>query len=358
MSQEFTCIDVFCGVGGLSFGLKRAGFDIAAGVDFDSRCRFPFEENIGAEFLHEDVSKVAAEDLRRFFRGADKKVLVGCAPCQPFSTYSNGGKSTQDWKLLLEFGRLCTELLPDYVSMENVPGLAKHPIFKDFVEMLENAGYSCWYDANVKCANYGVPQSRTRMVLLASKDGDAPTLKSVRRRRDPKSVRQTIGELPQLDAGERDKKDRLHVASGLSATNLSRIKHSTPGGTWRDWPKKLVANCHKKKSGTTYPGVYGRMEWDKLSPTITTQCYGYGNGRFGHPSQDRAISLREAAMLQGFPKYYKFVRIDSKVEFAPLGRLIGNAVPPQLGSAIGRAIKIHSAKCQVRTDEQFTDDCQ
>ena len=344
MAQKFTCIDLFCGVGGLSFGLRRAGFEIAAGVDFDGRCEYPFQENIGAKFLHKDISQVEASDLRKHFRGAEIKVLVGCAPCQPFSSYSNGGKSSQDWRLLLEFGRLCVELKPDYVSMENVPGLAKHSIFEEFVSILEEAGYSCWYDPNVKCADYGVPQTRTRMVLLASKNGDAPTLKTVRKRKDPKSVRQTISSLPPLASGGHDDRDRLHRASELSSLNLSRVRNSKPGGTWRDWPTELVAECHKKKSGATYPSVYGRMEWDKPSPTITTQSYGYGNGRFGHPTQDRAISLREAAMLQGFPKYYQFVPRDSKVEFTPLGKLIGNAVPPQLGSAIGKAIRQHEAR--------------
>jgi len=114
-----------------------------------------------------------------------------------------------------------------------------------------------------------------------------------------------------------------------------------PGGTWRDWPKHLVAECHRECSGQTYPSVYGRMEWDKPAPTMTTQCFGFGNGRFGHPEQDRAISLREAAILQSFPRKYKFVADGGEVQMKVLGRLIGNAVPVELGRAIARSIKSH-----------------
>jgi len=122
---------------------------------------------------------------------------------------------------------------------------------------------------------------------------------------------------------------------------LKRIKASTPGGTWRDWPKTLVAECHKKHSGDTYPSVYGRMEWDTPSPTITTQCFGYGNGRFGHPEQDRAITLREAAILQTFPHNYHFLRAGEAVRFSVLGRLIGNAVPVRLGEVVGETLIKH-----------------
>ena len=122
----------------------------------------------------------------------------------------------------------------------------------------------------------------------------------------------------------------------LSELNLRRIRASKPGGTWRDWSAELQAACHQRESGETYPSVYGRMEWGKVAPTITTQCFGYGNGRFGHPDQNRAISLREAAMLQTFPEDYRFVSDGSPVRFNALGRLIGNAVPVLLGEIIGK----------------------
>jgi len=158
---------------------------------------------------------------------------------------------------------------------------------------------------------------------------------------ETRSVRETIGALPPITAGGIDPQDNLHVSSKLSPTNLKRIKASVPGGTWRDWDEELLAACHRKSSGATYPSVYGRMEWDKPSPTMTTQCFGFGNGRFGHPEQDRAISLREAAMLQTFPRDYKFVPENGRVVFDKLGRLIGNAVPVRIGEVIADALVGH-----------------
>lgn len=155
------------------------------------------------------------------------------------------------------------------------------------------------------------------------------------------SVRDTIGDLVPIRAGETAKKDPLHCASRLSTVNLKRIQNSIPGGTWRDWSLDLQLSCHKKKSGVTYPSVYGRMEWDVPSPTITTQFYGYGNGRFGHPEQDRALSIREGAMLQSFPAQYAFVPPNEKVNKRVLGIHIGNAVPVALGRAIGISIQNH-----------------
>jgi DNA (cytosine-5)-methyltransferase 1 len=147
--------------------------------------------------------------------------------------------------------------------------------------------------------------------------------------------------LSPLAAGEVCPDDPLHRASELSPLNLRRIRHSRPGGTWREWPRELVAECHKVNSGKTYPSVYGRMEWDKPAPTITTQFFGFGNGRFGHPEQDRAISLREGALLQSFPKTYQFVKPGGEYCFKTIGRLIGNAVPVRLGEVVGRTIRRH-----------------
>lgn len=150
----------------------------------------------------------------------------------------------------------------------------------------------------VDCTLYGLPQNRRRMVLLASLLGPIELIGPTRRK--PKTVRDAIGRLPAIRQGTAHPKDPLHSASTLSDLNLKRIRASRPGGTWRDWPKHLVAECHKRETGYTYPGVYGRMAWDEPAPTLTTQFFGFGNGRFGHPEQDRAISLREGAILQGF----------------------------------------------------------
>ena len=157
----------------------------------------------------------------------------------------------------------------------------------------------------------------------------------------PKTVKQAIGRLRSLSAGESAPRDKLHVSATLSTTNFERILYSVPGGTWRDWPKRLINDCHKADTGKTFPGVYGRMEWNKPAPTMTTQCFGFGNGRFGHPEQDRAITLREAAILQSFPKSYKFIEKKEQVNFKVLGRLIGNAVPVDLSKAIAQSLKFH-----------------
>lgn len=338
-----SCVDLFCGAGGLTHGFVLEGLPVVAGIDLDPACRFPYEVNNQARFVEHDISKVTAGELKALFGDVDLTILAGCAPCQPFSTYAQryelDGKDGK-WGLLYEFARLAKGVRPDVITMENVPTVAKHEVFHDFVDTLKRLGYNVWFDV-VDSSRYGVPQMRRRMVLLASKHGDITMIEPTHD--NPKTVRQAIGRLRPLRAGEAAPRDKLHVTSTLSEKNLQRIKISKPGGTWRDWPDDLVAGCHRAESGRTYPGVYGRMEWDKPAPTITTQCYGFGNGRFGHPEQNRAISLREAAILQSFPRDYAFVPADGEVSFTALGRLIGNAVPVVLGRAIARSINTHIA---------------
>lgn len=346
---KIACVDLFCGAGGLSHGFVLEGLPVIAGIDLDPACSFPYESNNDAKFIERDISQVTTVELNELFGDADLKILAGCAPCQPFSTYahryeldSKDGK----WKLLYEFARLVKGTKPDIITMENVPTVAKHQVFSDFVDTLEQLGYNVWFDV-VDSSEYGVPQMRRRMVLLASMHGDikmiAPTII------EPKTVKQSIGHLPSLSAGEVSPTDRLHISAKLSDKNLERIKVSKPGGTWRDWPEHLIADCHRKDGGKTYRSVYGRMEWDKPAPTMTTQCYGFGNGRFGHPEQDRAITLREAAIIQSFPNDYKFLPENKEVKFKVLGRLIGNAVPVELGRAIARSINSHLAVVNSKT---------
>lgn len=339
--MKISCVDLFCGAGGLTHGFVLEGVPVVAGIDMDPACRFPYEANNQAKFVERDISKVTADELNDLFGQADLKILAGCAPCQPFSTYAqryeSDGKDGK-WGLLYHFARLARDTNPDVITMENVPTVARHSVFQDFVNTLKALGYKVWFDV-VDSSKYGVPQTRRRMVLLASKFGDIKMIEPTHP--NPSTVRSAIGRLRALSAGESAPRDKLHVTSTLSAKNLLRIKASKPGGTWRDWPLSLVADCHKAESGKTYAGVYGRMEWDKPAPTMTTQCYGFGNGRFGHPEQDRAISLREAAIIQSFPRDYAFIPDDGDVSFKVLGRLIGNAVPVDLGRAIARSINSH-----------------
>lgn len=334
-------VDLFCGVGGLTHGLALAGIEVVAGIDIDPACKYAYEANNKSRFIERDVSELAAAEVAEMISGADISMIAGCAPCQPFSTYSRSGRSKRradDWQLVETFGRLVKAVQPDLVTMENVPQLLDHSVFDQFLESLE--GYSVEWSV-VQAVRVGIPQTRKRLVLIASKLGSCG-LRLLQDGSKLKTVREAIGGLRPIKAGESDPKDRLHVASRLSKTNLERIRHSKPGGTWRDWPDELQAACHKKSTGATYPSVYGRMSWDEASPTITTQCFGYGNGRFGHPEQDRAISLREAAILQTFPPKYKFVRPDEPVRFSVLGRLIGNAVPVRLGEVVGQTVLAHA----------------
>jgi DNA (cytosine-5)-methyltransferase 1 len=335
-------VDLFCGAGGLAYGLKCAGLTIAAGVDLDPSCRSPLEKNTGAIFSCRDIIDVTPEDIQTWFGDAEVRVLAGCAPCQPFSTYSQSRKSADDrWKLLNEFRRLAVAVRPEIVTMENVRGLASQEVWNEFIDVLREHEYHVsWRE--VRCEDYGIPQSRRRLVLLASLLGPIELLPPVERQ--VFTVKDAIGALDPIAAGESSSADRLHISSTLTSLNLHRIKASKAGGTWRDWPENIRAECHTKKTGKTYPSVYGRMEWGKPAPTITTQCYGFGNGRFGHPEQDRALSLREAALLQSFPPTYHFLDDDEELTFTRLGRLIGNAVPPKLGEAIGRSILAHTSQ--------------
>jgi DNA (cytosine-5)-methyltransferase 1 len=337
-------VDLFCGVGGLTHGLIRGGIQVAAGIDIDASCRYPFEVNNSAVFLERDVAKLKPEEISQHYEGAELTLLAGCAPCQPFSTYSRSGRNREyesQWPLVMAFSRLAKRLKPDLITMENVPQLADHAVFVQFLDSL--TGYKKWWSI-VECSSIGVPQTRKRLVLLASRLGQNG-LELTTSASPKKSVRETISSLAPIKAGQSHPVDPLHMAPSLSPLNLKRIKASQPGGTWRDWPSELQATCHKKTSGATYPSVYGRMEWDSPAPTITTQCFGYGNGRFGHPEQDRAISLREAAMLQTFPESYAFVPEGEPVKFSKMGRLIGNAVPVRLGEVIAYSLINHVKAC-------------
>lgn len=339
--NQIAAVDLFCGAGGLTRGLFDAGIPVLAGYDIDSACQFPYEHNNpGAQFYTQSVADLTAGDLAKVYGATKTRLLVGCAPCQPFSKYTQGQNPREDakWGLLHEFGRLVSDVRPEIVSMENVPELLRHQVFKDFLQTLQDAGYHVSY-LEAYCPDYGVPQQRRRLVLLASRFGPF-TLRKPSTTRFPLTVRDAIAHLPPLRSGETSN-DRLHRACRLSELNERRIKASRPGGCWRDWPEDLVAQCHRTDMGKNYPSVYGRMEWEAPAPTITTQFFGYGNGRFGHPEQDRAISLREGALLQTFPADYEFVPPELPVSFAQTGKMIGNAVPVRLGEAIGTSILKH-----------------
>ena len=286
-------------------------------------------------------------DIEEWF-GLDShivKILVGCAPCQPFSKLNLRSKNMKtQMQPLDKFAYLVKKTMPQIVSMENVSSLCdtkKYPVFKNFVAILEKTGYRVHYEV-INAAEYGVPQNRKRVILLASRMGDIRLIEKTHIGK-PVTVRDSIGGLNEIAAGEICSRDSLHRARRLSNLNLRRIR-ATPrdGGNSDAWNKDLMLKCHVKESGRTYKrSVYGRMYWDKPAPTITTQCVGLGNGRFGHPEQDRAISLREAARLQTFPDGYELADPSQPIYTQTVAKFIGNAVPIKLASVIGKSIKKH-----------------
>jgi DNA (cytosine-5)-methyltransferase 1 len=341
--KHISAIDLFCGIGGLTCGLEEAGIDVVAGIDTDKTCEYAYQTNNNAKFIPEDIAHVKGADLKKLWGKHALKILVGCAPCQPFSTHSNkikGKEGIGKWNLLNEYLRLVEESSPVILSMENVPNLGNKEIFKHFVNRLHELNYYVSYQ-NVYCPDYGVPQKRRRLVLLASKFGEIHLLPPTCNRDTYKTVKDAIGELPPVADGEKDVDDPLHFSSKLSDINIQRIKASVPNGTWETWDDNLKLACHKRDTGKTYRAVYGRMSWNEPSPTITTQFYNYGTGRFGHPEQNRALTIREASILQTFPTDYKFIKEGEEVHMTELGTHIGNAVPVKLGYIIGESIKEH-----------------
>lgn len=348
--KDFSIVDLFCGIGGLTHGFIKEGFQVDAGIDLDLSCKFAFQKNNSSTFIHKSITDLSRSQLLSLYDKTKRKILVGCAPCQPFSVYNSKKKKTtrkendeEKWKLLYSFSKLIEETRPEIVSMENVPFLmkyAKGKVYNDFVKKLqEKKYYVTSYVVNAQ--DYGVPQRRKRLILFASKHGEIKLIDKSITDKKYITVKDAIGHLPPIEDGVHHPDDALHRARKLSDLNKKRIQATKEGGFWRDWDKSLWLSCHKTKNGKEFHSVYGRMKWNDVAPTMTTYCIGLGNGRFGHPEQDRAISLREAAILQGFPETYEL--IDPAIPFASqtIARQIGNAVPVGLGVAIAKSIKNH-----------------
>lgn len=332
-------IDVFCGAGGLTYGLQGAGISMICGVDSDPDCEYPFTRNNGVPFLCKDIADVTGASLAKLYPKGVTRLLAGCAPCRPFSPLRRGEDTSDDdeWGLLDEFRRLVRELQPELVTIENVPDLGTKPVFDRLVTTLARLHYDVDW-RSVYCPRLGLPQHRRRLVLVASRLGPVSVPQGKREPSEFKTVKAAIGSLPAVKAGRSHPADRLHAARSTSDINDRRLRASKPGGTWLDWPVALRAKCHRRKTGSSFGNVYARMSWNEPSPTITTLAHSFGSGRFGHPEQNRSLTLREAALLQSFPRKYRFVPPREKVRFIHVGRLIGNAVPPLLARAIGREL--------------------
>lgn len=341
MNSNYSVIDLFSGIGGLTHGFFLEDFKIDAGIDFDLSCKYAYEINNNTQFIHKDLTNFSSKEVENLFT-REHKILIGCAPCQAFSQYNQNNKNDK-WKLVYQFGKVINAIKPEIVSMENVPQLQtykKGKVFKDFLKILLDNNYYVDYRI-VNAQDYGVPQRRKRLILLASKMAQIRLLEPTHSKDNYVTVRDSISHLPEIQDGIACTTDKLHRARKLTHLNKERIQATPEGGSWKDWSNDLILSCHKKSTGKSFRSVYGRMIWDDVAPTLTTQCTGYGNGRYGHPSQDRAISLREAAILQSFPEHYIF--IDPQKQFTPtlIERQIGNAVPVQLGRVIAKSIKIH-----------------
>ncbi|MCP2216239.1 DNA cytosine methyltransferase [Bradyrhizobium elkanii] len=342
--MKIKVFDFFSGCGGTSTGFAMAGMEVVFGLDNDPDAAATFRANVrGATFVESDIREVKVDVLAPLLRGKRYKTLFSCcAPCQPFSRQSRAKtKGDPRRSLLLEFSRFVRRWKPDYVFVENVPGLQRvdgraGPL-SDFTALLTRLGYS--FDVKVVPAlAFGVPQKRERLILMAAKAGnlEIPAATHGTSRRPVSTVRDWIGGLPELRAGATDPADPDHRAATLSPINLRRIAATPEGGGREGWPKSLRLDCHREFKGHT--DVYGRLAWDRPAAGLTTRCISYSNGRFGHPTQDRAISVREAACLQTFPRKYRFSGIlESKA------RQIGNAVPPLMAKAIGRAYVKHAS---------------
>lgn len=339
--------DFFSGCGGTSAGLRKAGLNPVLAVDFDASALETFAHNFPTAVpILSDIRRLGTGDIEHLFdRERKKPVLIcACAPCQPFSK-QNRQKKPLDTRasLLSHLSRFVNRFRPELLLIENVPGLegrASDPDspLAELIEMLKELGYE--YDTRIVFAHdYGVPQSRRRLIVVASLLGPikVPQATHGKGREPHRTVKDAIGGLPPLKAGCSDTSVPNHQAANLVAINLERIRASRPGGNWSDWPEHLRLACHSDVDG--YTDVYGRLDWNRPAPALTTRCTSYSNGRYGHPEQDRAISAREAACLQTFDRDFEF--IGNQVSVA---KQIGNAVPVRLAEAIGLMFKSHVAE--------------
>ena len=335
--RKFSAIDLFCGCGGLSLGLRRAGFRVLAAIDNDTLSTSTYKQNHRRTLiLKEDIRSVDAQGLMQELKliAGELDLVAGCPPCQGFSTLRtlNGGRVIKEPlnDLVYDFLRFIKIFMPKTVMMENVPALLKDDRLQNVIQDLEDLGYAC--SAKLFSAeNFGVPQRRLRLIVFASREDCPPFARPVRRRR---TVSEAIRKLPQPDESE----DPLHNYPVRRAAHVMSLIRRIPkdGGSRSDLPDVDQLACHQRLGG--FKDVYGRMAWNEPAPTITGGCINPSKGRYIHPTEDRAITLREAALLQGFPKWYKFDLSNGRY---PTAQLIGNAFPPRFAEHHARAIYAH-----------------
>lgn len=340
--MRYTCIDSFCGAGGLGLGLERAGLDILLSFDIDQICintiqankkhfNHPAEAADIADMLNGNILKKC--NLKR----GELFLLAGGPPCQGFSIQRRGDDIDPRNDLVLKYGQLIDELYPCYFVMENVSGLGGKrgkTILEQLIENVQDLGYTVHVQL-LDVQEYGVPQRRKRYIIVGERNDMKSDYCYPQTTAKKITVRDTIGFLPTPPADGSDHPDYpWHRRDKLSELNLKRINALKEGQGRDDLPEELLADCHKISSDTIgYRNVYGRMAWDEVAPTITARFDSFTRGKFGHPDQPRSISLREGALLQTFP--VDFVFTGNKVDVA---RQIGNAVPPVFAEQIGKSI--------------------
>lgn len=343
--MRYTCVDTFSGAGGLSLGLSQAGFEIILAIDHDPVSVRTMKMNpayFDHAVLEADIAGMRGGRLLQMAKMSRGELflLAGGPPCQGFSVQRIGEDEDERNELVHVFVDLIGELAPRYFLMENVPGIRGkrgRQVFDDAVRVAERHGYYT-HSAVLDAQDFGVPQRRRRMFVVGERmDLGWPTY--VFPKADPQvqraTVREAIGHLPEPPADGSDHPDHPHHRRDrLSEKNLLRLRALSPGQGMEHLPDELVADCHRVGADVIgHRNVYGRMEWDSVAPTITARFDSFTRGQFGHPEQDRSISLREGALLQSFPKDFLFA--GSKVEVA---RQIGNAVPPMLARAMGQSL--------------------
>lgn len=330
-----TAIDLFCGSGGVTQGLKDSGFKVVAALDFNQPACATYRENHPEVMLYErDITKMNPEEIRKLKKN-DIGLVAICAPCQPFSR-QNRNRSIRDDRSRLVLSALpFVEILnPKVVFLENVPGLGKKSVFKRFTKALRNFGYDVSNPMCLDAGSLGVAQRRNRMIMIATKGLNIDVAINIASK-EKVTVRQAIGDLPVPSIGfSCQLPDPMHFARKHSAINIDRLKQIPhDGGGRKSLPARLQLACHKSNRPNSFSDTYSRMKWDDVAPTLTTGCTDITRGRYAHPVQNRAITLREAARLQSFPDDYKFIGVPKQIAMQ-----IGNAVPPQMMCTIGESI--------------------
>lgn len=345
--EKLKAVDFFCCGGGMTYGFRQAGIEVVAGIDIDPKCKETYElNNKPAKFIEADIKNFTETELIEktgIKKDDDNLIFIGCSPCQYWSIIKTDKTKAKDSKnLLADFQRFVKHFNPGFVVIENVPGIfskAESPL-KDFIKFLDDNGYDSSPHQVINVSHYGVPQSRKRFLLIASRTKNI-LFPEANTELKP-TVRKFIGDattFPEVEAGNVDDTDFCHSVAGMKKISLDRMELTPKDGGTRDaWKNTdLQVNVYRLKDGNenfAFKDTYGRMFWDKPASTITTKFFSISNGRFGHPEQNRAISIREGATLQTFPSNYVF----KAKSIADKARLIGNAVPPELAKIIAESI--------------------